>query len=129
MRPGGMLKVTPGCINSAASRTETTAHCTTCRRSGKGTCDQGVMAGIQMRLCQWNLFQLPSLLIGFRWASTDVPWGDLDEDGIELPSGHGERVRFTFQSVVGPPANATLRDMKADEEREDPAPESEGEKD
>ena len=80
-----------------------------------------------MRSCQCHLFQLPPVLIGFRWASTDVPWRDLDEDGIEVPIDHGEWVGFTFQSGSRPPANATLRDMKAGEEEEDSV--SEGVKD
>jgi hypothetical protein len=55
-----------------------------------------------MRLCQWHLIQLPPLLSGFRWASTDVPWGDLDDDGVEVPSDHGEWVSFAFQSGSRP---------------------------
>ena len=39
----------------------------------------------------------PHLLSGFRWASTDAPWGDLDDDGIEVPSDHGEWVSLAFQ--------------------------------
>ena len=46
-------------------------------------------------------FNSSPLLIGFRWASTDVPWGDLDDDGIEVPSGYGEWVSFFFAFQFG----------------------------
>jgi hypothetical protein len=72
-------------------------------------------------------FSFPHSLSWLRWASTDVPWGDLDGDGIEVPSDYGEWVSLHSSLVVGVPANATLRDMKADDEEEDS--ESEEEKD
>lgn len=70
------------------------------------------MAGIQMSSCQWHLFQLPLLVSGFGWASTDVPWGDLDNNRIEASSDHGEWVGSRSSLVACVPANATLRDMK-----------------
>jgi hypothetical protein len=40
------------------------------------------------------LFSASPSLSKFRWASTEVPWDDLDEDGIEVPSDHGEWVSY-----------------------------------
>ncbi|KAI0281709.1 hypothetical protein BC826DRAFT_1068607 [Russula brevipes] len=35
------------------------------------------------------------------WATTDAPWRELDDDGIEVPSDHGEWVSIAFQFVGG----------------------------
>ena len=34
------------------------------------------------------------------WASTDVPWGGPDDDGIEVPSDHVGWVSFALQFAV-----------------------------
>jgi hypothetical protein len=97
MRLGGTLKVTLGCINSVASRMEITAHCTNYSTSGKETCVLDEMAEIQMRSCKYHFVSVSPLLSSFRWASTDTPWNDLDDDGVEVPSDDGEWVSVAFQ--------------------------------
>ena len=55
------------------------------------------------------------------WASTDVPWGGPDDDGIEVPSDlttSGACVPHC-SLVIDLPANATLCDVKADEDEQD----------
>lgn len=40
-------------------------------------------------------------LSSFRWASTESPWRNLDDDGIEVPSDHGEWVCIAFKFCRG----------------------------
>lgn len=43
------------------------------------------------------------MLRTFRWGSSESPWHDLDDDGVEVPRDQGDRVsiRLQFQFCGG----------------------------
>jgi hypothetical protein len=97
-----MLRVTSAYTSLVASQMKAISHCSTFNTFGKGTRVQDEMAGHQTRRCKAAFcICLDAHRTVFSWASTDVPWDELDDDGNEIPDAEGEWVSTTYQFCSG----------------------------